>query len=191
MVARFKADGPLDPSLGGTGRVQFGPKDRDDVPAAVLVQPDRKIVIAQNSGTALRRITVMRLTEAGALDTSFAGDGTATPEFLGESFTAGAALQPDGKILVAGMLGPESDFVAARLDTDGAPDLSFGTDGKTQIAFEDIALAVRGGAPARRQARDRRRHGRAEPHRDPDRARAGAARPAARAAGPRAAARHG
>ena len=145
VVARFKADGPRDPALGGTGRVQFGPKDRDDVPASVLVQPDRRIVIAQDSGTAQRRMTVMRLTEAGDLDKTFAGDGTATPEFLGETFATGAALQPDGKIVVAGTLQSESDFVAARLDADGEPDRSFGADGKTQVAFEDIALAYAAG----------------------------------------------
>ena len=141
VVARFKADGPLDPALGGTGRVQLGPKDRDDVPASVLVQPDRRIVIAQDSGTGQKRMTVMRLTEAGDLDTTFAGDGTATPEFLGQTFAAGAALQPDGKIVVAGTLQSESDFVAARLGAGGEPDRSFGADGKTQIAFEDISLA--------------------------------------------------
>ena len=124
MVARFKGDGPLDSALGGTGRVQFGPKDRDDV--AVVVQPDRKIVIAEEAGTAQRRMTVMRLTEAGALDTTFAGDGTATPEFLGASYVAGAALQPDGKIVVAGTLGSEQDFIAARFDAGGEPDRSFG-----------------------------------------------------------------
>ena len=140
VVARFKSDGPLDPALGGTGRVQFGPKDRDDVPAAVDVQPDNKIVIAQDSGTAQKRMTVMRLTEAGALDLTFAGDGTATPEFIGQTFAAGVALQPDGKIVVAGMLQSEADFIAARLGADGEADRSFGADGKTQVGFEDIAL---------------------------------------------------
>ena len=141
VAARFKGDGPLDSALGGTGRVQFGPKDRNDVPVAVVVQPDRKIVIAEESGTAQPRMTVMRLTEAGALDTTFAGDGTATPEFLGASYVAGAALQPDGKIVVAGTLGSEQDFIAARFDAGGEPDRSFGADGKAQVSFDDISLA--------------------------------------------------
>ena len=138
-------EGPLDPSLGGTGRVQFGPKNRDDVPAAVLVQPDGKIVVAQESGTTTKHMAVMRLRVDGSPDTTFAGDGTATPEFVGETFTAGAALQPDGKILVAGTLGSERDFIAARLQPDGSPDRSFGTDGKAQVAFEDISLAYAAG----------------------------------------------
>ena len=145
VVARFKPGGALDPSLGGTGRVQFGPKNRDDVPAAVLVQPDGKIVVAQESGTTTKHMAVMRLRVDGSPDTTFAGDGTATPEFVGETFTAGAALQPDGKILVAGTLGSERDFIAARLQPDGSPDRSFGTDGKAQVAFEDISLAYAAG----------------------------------------------
>jgi uncharacterized delta-60 repeat protein len=146
VVARFGVDGRLDTSLGGTGRVQLVAKDRDDVPAAVLVQPDGKIVIAEDSGTAAqKRMTVMRLQADGAPDKTFAGDGTASPEFLGETFTSGAALQPDGKILVAGTLGSEMDFVAARLDPDGAADRSFGVDGKSTVGFDDIALSYAAG----------------------------------------------
>src|SRR5829696_2243314 len=146
VVARFRVDGKLDTSLGGTGRVQIGPKDRDDLPATVLVQSDGKIVIAEDSGPAQnRRMTVMRLTIEGELDTTCAGDGTASPEFLGASSTSGAALQPDGKILVAGTLGSEQDFVAARLAPDGEPDRTFGADGTTTVAFDDIALSYAAG----------------------------------------------
>ena len=109
------------------------------MPVAVLAQDDGKIVVAENVGTAQKRMTVMRLKTDGGLDTTFAGDGTATPEFLGETFASGAALQPDGKVLIAGMLGAESAYAAARLDRDGAPDRSFGTDGKMSVGFEDIA----------------------------------------------------
>ena len=145
VVTRFKTDGKLDASLGGTGRVRFGVKGRDDVPAGVVVQPDGKIVIAEDVGTSQPHMTVLRLTAAGALDTTLAGDGTATPEFLGATYAAGAALQPDGKILLAGTLGSEQDFIAARFDPDGSPDPSFGTDGRTQISFDDIALGYAAG----------------------------------------------
>jgi uncharacterized delta-60 repeat protein len=141
VVARLKPDGKVDKSLAGTGRVELGPPDRDDVAAAVLAQPDGKIVVASESGTGTKHMVVTRLRADGVLDSTFAGDGSTAPDFPGQSYAAGVALQADGKILVAGTTRPDDRFAVARLDSSGALDPGFGVDGKATIAFDGIAVA--------------------------------------------------
>ena len=141
MVVRFKDDGTLDKSLGGTGFVKLGPDDRDDSPIAVFEQPDGKIIVAGDSGSAEQRTTVTRLAANGTPDESFGEGGSAAPDFEGQDRAAGVALQPDGKVLVAATLDPELKFGVGRLDSAGQLDPSFGSGGKTTIAFDDIAIA--------------------------------------------------
>jgi uncharacterized delta-60 repeat protein len=140
-VARFNADGTLDESLAGTGRTDLGPADRNDTAVSVLVQPDGKIVLATDSGTGEKQMVVTRLDVNGAPDTAFAGDGTALPDFVGQTVAAGSGLQPDGKILIAGTTVPGAEFAVARLDASGELDPSFGLEGKTTIPFDGVAAA--------------------------------------------------
>ena len=118
-VARYTADGKLDKTFDEDGKAAYGPA----APNAVMVQAGGGIVVAGES--------VARLTGAGAPDPSFgaaAGFGV-----------AGAALQPDDRILVAGTLG--EDIVAARLQPAGGIDPTFGALGATTIRFGDENLA--------------------------------------------------
>jgi uncharacterized delta-60 repeat protein len=71
----------------------------------------------------------------GTLDDSFGASGRATlPRFGGEN--SAMALQPDGRILMAG--GTFDDFVLARFNADGSVDTSFGGLG-TGTVETDIA----------------------------------------------------
>jgi uncharacterized delta-60 repeat protein len=88
---------------------------------------------------------VTRLRADGTPDGTFGDGGTAWPDFDGHDYAAGAALQPDGKIVVAGTTQPELDFAVARLDTTGALDPSFGVGGRVTIPFEDPAIAYGAG----------------------------------------------
>jgi uncharacterized delta-60 repeat protein len=144
-AARFSPEGSLDTSLAGTGMTTFGPGDRDDVADHVLVQPDGKILLAGNSGSAEKKMAVTRLNRDGTLDTGFGDGGMAAPDFEGKDSAAGAALQPDGKILIAGTTDPGAEFAVARLDSAGVLDAGFGAGGKTTIAFDAIALAYAAG----------------------------------------------
>jgi uncharacterized delta-60 repeat protein len=69
----------------------------------------------------------------GTLDASFSGDGTVLTNFGGESFDVAAALalQPDGKIVVAGQSDASGsyDFALARYLPNGTLDATFGSDG--------------------------------------------------------------
>ncbi len=133
VVARLRANGTLDPDFGGDGRVTLpgGGSAR-----AVLVQPDRKIVVAGNAmGSAM--MTITRLKPNGSLDTTFAGDGTANIDFGSLADVAnGAVLQPDGKIVVAGYTqAATTGILVARVNANGSPDATFGATGAATVAF--------------------------------------------------------
>jgi uncharacterized delta-60 repeat protein len=141
VVARLRANGTLDPAFGGDGRVTLGGGSGN----AVLVQPDRKIVVAGNAaGSAM--MTVTRLNPNGAPDMTFDGDGTATIEFGSLADLAhDAVLQPDGKIVVAGYTQANEDVAVARVNANGSPDTTFGAAGKATV---DFGVATFGNAVA-------------------------------------------
>jgi uncharacterized delta-60 repeat protein len=84
----------------------------------------------------------------GALDRSFGVDGKVITDFAdGRDDSAKAvALQPDGRLVVAGSAGGEdgTDFALARYQVDGTLDSSFGEDGKVTTEFldSDVAHAI-------------------------------------------------
>ncbi len=131
-LVRYNADGSLDTSFGVGGKVttDMGVLS-SDVGYSMVLQPDGKIVVAGVSGS---DFALVRYNPDGSLDTSFDGDGKVTTDFgaaNGESARS-VALQPDGKIVVAGFLstGSQADFAVARYNTDGSLDTSFSGDGK-------------------------------------------------------------
>lgn len=158
-IARYGADGQLDQTFSGDGKVitEIGPLS--DVIYAVAVQDDGKILAAGVSfgGDATRRFCVVRYKTDGALDAAFDGDGVVTMNVgTAQRDTAYAiAVQPDGKIVIAGSasnfvsapstLVPSNDFALVRLNADGSRDPAFGTDGAVTTNFGngvDIAYAV-------------------------------------------------
>ena len=132
VVARLRATGALDPDFDGDGRVTL---PGGGSASAVLVQPDRNIVVAGNAmGSGV--MTVTRLTPTGALDPTFGAGGTASIDFGSlADLAAGAALQPNGKIVVAGYTQASEDVAVARLNPNGSPDATFGVAGKATVEF--------------------------------------------------------
>jgi len=132
IVARFNPSGTLDTTFDGDGIAITDFSNRNDIGRTVLIQTDGKIVIAVESGTAM---SVARYNTDGTLDTSFSGDGKVEFTFFGTDTQGsfGAALQPDGKIVVTGTAKPSAfanrDIRTFRLNTDGTQDgSSVGTD---------------------------------------------------------------
>jgi uncharacterized delta-60 repeat protein len=143
VVARLRATGALDPDFGSGGRVTLpgGGSAR-----AVLVQPDRKIVVAGNASISAMML-VTRLMPDGSLDTTFDGDGIATIDFGSTSdIAAGVVRQPDGKLVVAGYTQTSEDVAVARLNPNGSLDATFGVAGKATV---DFGVATFGNAVAR------------------------------------------
>lgn len=119
-IARLNVDGTLDitfnPGTGANNRV-----------SAVLVQPDGKIVIGGRftSFNGTSREYLARLHANGSLDTSFVG-----PDFASSSGwrVNALAMQPDGKILVAGNFYFQSGASSGglcRVTVTGARDSTF------------------------------------------------------------------
>lgn len=129
-AADLRLAGNLDPSFGNGGVVTRTPAGTA-VPTSegIAVQPDRKIVVVTSG-------SVVRYLSDGSLDSSFGAGG-----YVATAFDAAAvALQPDGKIVVAGAMSDGSgidgsEFAVARYNADGSPDPSFGTDGITTTIF--------------------------------------------------------
>ena len=142
-LTRYEANGALDATFGTIGQVRTDFGGRYDDALAVAVQPDGRIVVAGSSSDADGRdMAVARYNNDGTLDASFDGDGLALVDFGGESSAQAVAVQPDGKIVLAGWatrpVSPGccgSDFALARLTSSGAADTSFGVDGQVFTDF--------------------------------------------------------
>src|SRR4030095_5974471 len=125
--------GALDPSFGVGGKVTTlqGPNGVNDIAA----QPDGKIVVV---GSCTREATldfcVHRYDSNGSIDRTFGIDGSVLTDFTNQNDIAfGVAIQPDGKIVVAGTIfnaaGTEISAFARYLP-NGSVDASFDSDGK-------------------------------------------------------------
>ena len=133
-LARYLASGALDLSFNSTGTVITTISSGNDVARGVALQPDGKVVVAGycSNGTTYD-FCLARYLASGTLDLSFNGSGTViTPIGVGDDYAISLALQPDGKIIVAGVCsnGTNSDFCLARYLANGTFDTSFNSSGK-------------------------------------------------------------
>jgi uncharacterized delta-60 repeat protein len=130
------ADGDLDPTFGSGGVVHlpFGGGAGD-----VAVAPDGKIVAISDVPGSDTTAYVVRLTATGALDETFAGDGTAVLSRDGGVSAREVAVQPDGKIVVAGIVEPldDAEGIVFRLTEGGEPDPTFDDDGVAVFDFDE------------------------------------------------------
>ncbi len=147
-LVRYLPDGRLDSSFGIAGK-QTTELGASDYIASVAIQPDGKIVVAGHTNTrGTLDFVLARYLPDGTPDGNFGTDGIVITDFFQNSdFGASVALQPDGKIVVAGLAvtGADYDFALARFRADGSLDDSFGTDGKVTTAFgpsDDKGIAV-------------------------------------------------
>jgi uncharacterized delta-60 repeat protein len=93
---------------------------------AIKVQPDGKLVVLDSGFDPVLFQRVRRFLPDGTPDPSFDGDGVAEPLVAPGFWTGELALQPDGKIVIAGY--SADDYAVARLMPDGSLDPSFDGD---------------------------------------------------------------
>src|SRR5262249_41395485 len=144
-VVRYNLDGSLDKSFGGSGKVTTDLGSLYDEAFDVLLQPDGKIVaVGQVGSSSGRSLALVRYNADGSLDTSFGGStakGKVITSISKGSFDVGlaAALEADGKIVVAGMTQPKNvrytDLFLVRYNADGSLDSSFGSGGEVTQHF--------------------------------------------------------
>lgn len=142
-IARYNADGSLDTSFDGDGKVLTDFSVSGDSASDVAIQSDGKIVVAGvylNPVPFKNEFALARYNSDGSLDTTFDGDGKATTALgtITDSVNA-VAIQSDGKIVLAGsshdVVTEAPAFAMARFLTDGSLDPSFGGGGKVRTRF--------------------------------------------------------
>jgi uncharacterized delta-60 repeat protein len=113
----------------------------DDRAFDIAIDAQRRMNIAGFSHNGLRKVIALaRYLKDGRLDTSFGNNGKMTYYTGGYDAVAYAmAIQPDGKILLAGTISNadpnDNDYFAMRLLTDGSPDNTFDGDGIVKISL--------------------------------------------------------
>jgi uncharacterized delta-60 repeat protein len=140
VVARYDASGNLDLSFGTAGKAVTDFEARGDVAYDLLIQPDGAMVVTGSAsiidqfGVAGSDFAAIRYTSLGTLDAGFGVDGKANTEVAGRTDLGyAAAMQPDGKIVLAGRVanagGDDPDIGLVRYNADGSLDTSFGAGG--------------------------------------------------------------
>jgi uncharacterized delta-60 repeat protein len=136
-LARFHPDGALDSSFGSDGKAVtdvgfvFGSQP-SLVPRAIVVRNDGKILVG-GSRSNVTHFFLVRFNANGALESPFAFERGGL-NFRGEFGSINAlALQPDGKIVAAGMISPSASaslrFALFRCSADGVLDPTFDQGG--------------------------------------------------------------
>ena len=135
-VVVLAADSDLDHSFDSDGIVTTDYSEFEQI-NDMVIQPDGKIVAVGHSGIFHSNsqvplsMMVARYNSDGSPDTTFGTDGIVTTEIGLYAKAKAVALQPDGKIVVAGRGNAfnESDFVTVRYHPNGKLDRTFGIDG--------------------------------------------------------------
>lgn len=135
-LARYDKEGELDFRFGNGGLVitNFAGDTNSAGAGEVLVQTDGKIIATGIAITGTKKdFALARYNSDGTLDPTFNGTGIVTTDFVGgDDSGQGAVLQPDGKIVVAGLAFVQvaTQFALARYDSNGSLDPTFGANGK-------------------------------------------------------------
>ena len=146
LTARFTTGGMLDATFHGSG---FVVNDVLDNATAVAVQSDDKIVIA-GQGEGFTASKVIRYNSDGSIDAGFGLNGVVNTGLSNGSVfnpRVALALQPDGKIVVAGSAYDDNtsyqEVAVARYNINGSPDLTFGNNGLVISSFLDFGSYAR------------------------------------------------
>jgi len=146
-VVRYLANGTLDTSFGTLGIASITIGTGSATANAMALQADGKIVVVGHTdvGGGAIDFAVARFNTDGSLDTSFDSDGKVTTPLVAlvQDYAFAVAVQPDGKIVVAGHT--SSDFGVVRYNADGSLDGGFDNDGivvTTVGAIDAYAYAI-------------------------------------------------
>src|SRR5215472_15268175 len=148
------APGDLDPTFGNGGIVITRGINGNNLnylsyALAMAIQPDGKIVVVGegNDGTfnfVAWDFAVVRYYTDGSLDSSFGSNGRVVTQLSDNYDGAGAvAIQPDGKIVVAGRCDRiDSNSAVVRYNPNGSLDASFNGTGIALTSGADRSVAI-------------------------------------------------
>lgn len=149
LAIRLKANGFMDSTFGGTGRVTVDIAGVNDYGNSLAVLSNNKILIGADTYNAAQdsiRVALVKLNANGTLDNTFNGTGKVTANKNFNNYETDIALQKDGKILLSGAQYADysdsafnyignTNHMLLRFSANGSIDSSFGTYGKTVIDF--------------------------------------------------------
>lgn len=153
LLIRLNTDGTYDTTFGGDGIVTTNVSEYGEYGYAIAIQGDGKIVIAGEvsiGGTDVQAL-IARYNSDGTIDNTFGSAGITTYDGIGWDIAYGVTVQSDGKIVTTGSTSEEAypgvaltDLLLLRLNTDGTPDDTFGTNGVvTYNSIYESGRAVR------------------------------------------------
>jgi uncharacterized delta-60 repeat protein len=138
-IMRYLTDGSPDPGFGTNGGVATVFGNGSDRAFKVALTPGGKIVVVGTTDNGLNLdFAVARYLPNGSLDTSFDSDGKLSLDFNGgDDIAFGVAVQPNGRIVVAGTgsNGSNANFALARFNSNGGQDTSFSIGGSVLTQF--------------------------------------------------------
>ncbi len=138
-IAQYESYGFIDNSFGNNGKVTTDFADKHlAYGTSVLLLNDNKIIVggyAYNLNSE-PDFAAVRYEINGSIDSTFGTFGKIISDFGSIDYARSMAIQPDGKIILAGSSennsGEDTYILMARFDTKGQPDLNFGTSGKVK-----------------------------------------------------------
>ena len=140
-LTRYNANGSLDVTFNGAGKVTTAIGGGSDYANSVAMQVDGKIVVAGSTanGNGGYNFALARYNTNGSLDTTFNGTGKVVTTGIGsggDNKAYSVAVQSDGKILAAGYsLNGNYNFALVRYNANGSLDTSFNSSGKVITAI--------------------------------------------------------
>ena len=145
-VARYSLDGLLDVTFNGSGLYVL-PVTFSDITAGydVTLQQDNKIIVIGNTSpfSGAPDDLVIRLKTDGTLDSSFGINGISDVNISYQDYSYATVLQPDGKIVIVGK-SASTLWSAARLNSNGTIDTTFGVGGTFKVSLGSYGGDARG-----------------------------------------------
>lgn len=149
FLKRFNIEGNIDSTFGFGGVVTLDLAKSNDILYSIAIQPDGKILICGKVRINFQHdFFVARLLKNGSIDTSFGADhsGIVFADYSNQDSWTDIIVLPSGKIGVTGNVNVDSagkmNMIVSRYLPNGLLDSLFGTNGITQIWFENYTRDV-------------------------------------------------
>jgi uncharacterized delta-60 repeat protein len=134
-VVRLTSNGALDTTFNGTGQRVINLSPYTFGASGVAIDGfDNVFLIGFDDPFSSTPFALVKLTSSGQFDTTFNGSGIVHMAVGNASTTSPLAIDPSGRILVAGKsVSSSTTYLVTRLTAAGAPDASFGSGGSAQF----------------------------------------------------------
>jgi uncharacterized delta-60 repeat protein len=131
-TASFAQSGQLDPTFGSGGKIIAHFQSQSSAGSSSVLQQDGKIISVGSTASSVNDLLVIRFNPNGQPDSTFGTNGFDTAHFSAGASASAAVIQPDKKIVVAGIVGHNA--LVIRYDSMGRRDSSFGVNGIANLA---------------------------------------------------------